>query len=649
MNMKRLLWGFTLIAATALLAGCGGGGGTSLMVGGERATQALIDALQADRNAQANRADEAERERDARPTQQDLTDAQGERDAANRILGAIATALELTGDPTQMDYTDRIMELEDDSEDLAAVRSALSGQGVTATSDRAAIIAAINMLQERPDVPSGPAPTAKTEGVTHGILGSKMTNNPSTFQGLNHANRPGNTGEMVLVRSGDSDNDTTPGIFVGTATNVNTPTADEYTAADQLRHDDMEADPDNAGQMRSVMGQFSDGPATSLSKMFTSTTHERMMEAEGVTTTDTITVVTNIEAPGPLSFTTYYGQADRDGVTGMATMVDHDSDSDTDDVYSLTLNVTEHETLAGLLGGAVAGALPDQRSQTFTFSDNPDGDTDTMDDNRVYENSTFNGVSGTVECTDTCTVVTDSDGDISDITGTWRFLPSGDVSMIMIPEVKQDDDFLAFGWWLRSVEDDDDDNLPYTVGTFATGAQVYTLQNVRDNVEGTAEYSGPAAGKFARKTLAADGSVATLQAGHFTADANLMAYFGGNDVAVNKQFTISGSVTGFDDADGHEIDAGWTVELGEAGFASDTSTDPRGVDPPTGVTAAANTFYGEATGAEGAWQGRFFGNDGDADPVMDGNQFVAPTGVAGEFTGHFSNGHVIGAFGATKD
>ena len=47
----------------------------------------------------------------------------------------------------------------------------------------------------------------------------------------------------------------------------------------------------------------------------------------------------------------------------------------------------------------------------------------------------------------------------------------------------------------------------------------------------------------------------------------------------------------------------------------------------------------------------FFGDAADGPELKcDGTQANAPdVGVAGEFTGHFSNGHVIGAFGATKD
>ena len=95
MNMNRILWGFMMIAALALLAGCGGGGGgTSLMVGGERATQALIDALQADHDAEETRANTAEGERDT--AQAEVTRLTGELTTAQaevtRLQGELMTA-----------------------------------------------------------------------------------------------------------------------------------------------------------------------------------------------------------------------------------------------------------------------------------------------------------------------------------------------------------------------------------------------------------------------------------------------------------------------------------------------------------------------------------------------------------------------------
>ena len=38
----------------------------------------------------------------------------------------------------------------------------------------------------------------------------------------------------------------------------------------------------------------------------------------------------------------------------------------------------------------------------------------------------------------------------------------------------------------------------------------------------------------------------------------------------------------------------------------------------------------------------------DIDSVTSGDQFANPTGIAGEFNAHLGNGHVIGAFGATR-
>ena len=214
----------------------------------------------------------------------------------------------------------------------------------------------------------------------------------------------------------------------------------------------------------------------------------------------------------------------------------------------------------------------------------------------------------------------------------------------MIPDVDHDSDFLAFGWWLRGTAHDEDS--PYQVGTFATGSVLYTVAMAqRTEVTGTAKYSGAAAGKFARKTLNSDGTVAGLIAGHFTADANLTATFGQtaeSSLAPNQLHSIHGYVDDFRDGDGNTIDSSWNtatgrVNLMKAGFGGSGSLNER-------TSTLPDDTFGGATNGNGMWQGRFFGPDENAD-----NEAIKPSGVAGEFTNHWSNGHVIGAFGATQD
>ena len=625
MNMKRLLWGFILIAATALLAGCGGGGGgTSLMVGDQRATQDLIDALVGERDTAQGERDAAQGERDT---------AQGERDAANMTLAAVRAALGLMADADQAAIEAKIMEVQDaNPEDpiIARLRTALD---LAPDATPAMILAEVETLR-----PAGVAPNDMSNGILGAIVAPSTAGVPSTARGTELTTRPGKgddaTDEQVFVRQGDGTTatPTTAGIFVGPVAGDD-PTADEYTAADQLRHDDME---DGA----SVMGQFSDGPATSLSKMFTSTTHERTMTDDGTTTTDTINLVTNLEAPGAMSFADYYSTIGRPGVSGLANTVDPTS-ADDPGLGQITIQTAAGDANLNL-GLLSSSAFPSGDSQTFTYVDAaPDASPPVaeMRGGRTLMGS-FNGVPGSFNCTgNECSATTDSDGDLSALAGTWTFTPTS--TMTSVPGVDHDSDYLAFGWWLQTTTDADGDTT-YGVGTFAEGAQVFALATAQAR-EGSATYSGPAAGKYGRKTFNADGGVATLAVGHFTADANLKAYFGGNDVAANKHDTISGSVTDFRDADNNVIDAGWTVELMKAGFGAEGDTNE--VD----ATFPAGYFGGEATGVNGGWRARFFGPATGPDGPDDNTGPVLPSGVAGEFTGHFANGHVIGAFGATRD
>ena len=155
----------------------------------------------------------------------------------------------------------------------------------------------------------------------------------------------------------------------------------------------------------------------------------------------------------------------------------------------------------------------------------------------------------------------------------------------------------------------------------------------------SATYDGEASGLYVRETFAPDGTSTPTASGQFTADASLKAYFGaGGNVGTNDQNTVSGKITGFKDAAGEMIDSNWSLDLMRGSFASGSGPFT-GRTRPTGSTVAA--------AGQGAWEYSFFGamaEDGNT-PVTELN---VPTGIAGEFDGHFTNGQVVGAFGATS-
>ena len=207
-------------------------------------------------------------------------------------------------------------------------------------------------------------------------------------------------------------------------------------------------------------------------------------------------------------------------------------------------------------------------------------------------------------------------------------------------------DYLAFGYWVQTRTTSRGETR-YGVNTFATGSLPFgTNPDDANNaeiaaLEGSATYEGPATGMYAYKTASIeDGKVVRTPsaAGQFTADVELTATFGaGPSVADDDAFDISGTASNFQDADGDMIDSDWSLDLNTASFGTESGGT---------ITDATNTFTG-TTGegsTMGQWSGQFFGEPGTGDAASS----THPTGVAGKFTGHFENGHVIGAFGATE-
>ena len=244
---------------------------------------------------------------------------------------------------------------------------------------------------------------------------------------------------------------------------------------------------------------------------------------------------------------------------------------------------------------------------------------------------TFHDVAGTYECTTPpCTVSTANDGMISSAGDTWTFTPDSDLTgeiMIDLP----DTDHLYFGSWLKEPADSEG---TYAFRTFSGGTDPFTVggkftSGHTDGLLGTALYRGRAAGQYVTKDFTG-GVLSGGAAGVFTATALLTANFGGDDIAVNDQFNIRGSVTEFRDVGSDRSLEGWSVTLNKVDLAAGSAS--------FGGTAGDTTTatLGGVTGT-GTWEGAFFGN-----ARADGK----PGSVAGVFDAHLPAAHVSGGFGA---
>lgn len=302
-------------------------------------------------------------------------------------------------------------------------------------------------------------------------------------------------------------------------------------------------------------------------------------------------------------------------------------------------------------GAGTQIVLADNRL-TYTASAQADVDDPTV-------SGTINGIPGTFTCTDgTCSVAFESDAPgradntvtAAGLVGTgWTFESDENVES----QATKDSDYLYFGYWLQTADDN-----KFAFNTFFGGSVPFALPTeVLTNTtltaaDSTATFTGNAGGKYVEKTLAiADGAlkVDRLHVGHFTADANLTAYFGASTgIAANKHNTINGTITNFMDGD---KELGFSVTLNSIDFGTDgdpishtAGTFASTQDDITG-NKSVSAIHGTTQNMSGSWNGGFFGP-----AAATGEEATTlPTGVGGEFNAHFSDGHVVGAFGAQRN
>lgn len=504
--------------------------------------------------------------------------------------------------------------------------------------------------------PDGDGVLGENNATARGTVADSATTVAATADDLENPNRPG----KGVDNDGSTDDFAVMPGGIGVMEEISIGLGD---ARDRLGM--MDGDVDDENEFERMADGTVDGFARNV--------HTRTNTADQ---SDKVTVFDNRDDPGDVPYREYYNDAQ----TG------NDGDVVFDDAAILTTDPYDRDAVTEISEEGVltidTGATGDiaGNGKLFSATDFPSGDRvryeyaiDDPDTEDVDEGEArtfagrFNGIPGEYSCTGTeCSARNGMDGYLDLLIGVWEFTPdrvAKDADPHKIADAKFDADYLAFGYWLQGTGEGD--KVKYGIGTFASGSMPFggnTPTAALALLVGKATYSGPAAGMFVMKTDINDDNMGPVptEAGKFTAEAELTAKFG-STTATADDFTISGTVTAFEfeNHDGRTFENKWSLPLNRATFAARTYDSNTGVINPTSFSAQANTFGG-TTGAGdnlGRWEGGFYGPvvTEVAETAVEEAKTGYPTGVAGEFIGHFDGsdggevGHVIGAFGAPID
>ncbi len=443
----------------------------------------------------------------------------------------------------------------------------------------------------------------------------------------------------------DPDGDGEPGVPTGSELNHSKrPSADTTYGRNGM----LTVDSDRLGMNDVTILNTEEFNASSESRLSIGTLKSSVYSRVKDNKTDVLTVYSDVADAKPQAWDLFYtvGAIDVGGVNVTAAAPTGDAPP---------TGTTRYNTIE-IAAGSIPTALANRISGISIGRSLASGNNNAI-------NGTFHNVSGKYTCSATCTLNAASNGAITLAGGNLTFTPNNtkdDTQDIhMISGALPDTDYQSFGYWVQTTPMGSD--MKYGVGTFAGGNMPYTsatdgtfTSTDLDSLDGTATYEGSATGLYARKDLeVADGKVTgtPVETGQFSADVVLTAHFGStsgtgphvnksNEISDRDQFTISGTVSNFHNANGRISD--WGLTLNRA-HLRDGNADNTSYDGTFGATTGSGDTAGE-------WQGRLFGPVADtaATPPRPATT-TYPSGVTGEFTGHFQDGHVIGAFGTTRD
>ena len=220
-------------------------------------------------------------------------------------------------------------------------------------------------------------------------------------------------------------------------------------------------------------------------------------------------------------------------------------------------------------------------------------------------------------------------GDPNTITAQWTFKPT-EGKLARVPIIY---DYATYGWWLYQNSDGEYNVDSFTADRDAPGSD--NFPSIRwDDITGTAEYVGSAAGYYAIRADAATGGEGAAS-GSFTARATLTANFE-EKIDGSDGNSISGRIDQFD------VSGDWSIELRAVNIDTDDSEFAG-----TGGTAIWTITGSEAFYESGEWSGQFRGQANDG--TITGQEATAPDFVTGTFNASFlESGKIVGAFGANK-
>ena len=331
-------------------------------------------------------------------------------------------------------------------------------------------------------------------------------------------------------------------------------------------------------------------------------------------------VRTNLAGPTPTSFV-----IDDDNMMGLYELNANPETTDGTDHQSLIINTSLEDIDVSMIAAMMFGNPSGKGTIDFIGDDDQ---TDMVDEADEVV-GTFRGASGTYRCTAATCSVTLEDGKVTAATN-WIFTPDPKVTVDV-----ENTDYLAYGIWLQRTTDKDG-KITYDEVEAFTKAEGVVPTAEMVNVVGSATYTGNSTGVYVKNVTDTSGEIQSATSGLYSALVNLTANFGGGDIGTNKQFRIEGEVTKFDLEKDGMFD--WVVKLESTEFA----------------TGDRNTFTGEASGDstsnKGVWRGGFFGVATPTPSTTDNDDFLdAPPHVLGEFNANFTDGAVLGGFGANKD